>query len=101
MTSLVTIHENIPVVSHRVIAENTNVKAINISELIQDNLSDFEEFGQCRFKTETVKNSVGAVNQQKTYLLNEQQATLLMTYMKNSPIVREFKKALVRAFYNL
>jgi phage regulator Rha-like protein len=39
--------------------------------------------------------------QAKTYFLNEQQATLLLTYLRNSEIVREFKKALVKAFYEL
>ncbi|MEK5765174.1 hypothetical protein VXE39_20790, partial [Acinetobacter junii] len=31
--------------------------------------------------------------------LNEQQATFLMTLMRNSPRVIEFKKALVKAFF--
>lgn len=35
----------------------------------------------------------------KVYHLNEQQATLLMTYLRNTPVVREFKKELVRQFY--
>jgi phage antirepressor YoqD-like protein len=34
-------------------------------------------------------------------LLNEQQATLLITYMKNTEIVRKFKMRLVKAFYAL
>ena len=33
------------------------------------------------------------------YHLNEQQATLLMTYLKNTEVVRAFKKELVRQFY--
>jgi phage antirepressor YoqD-like protein len=33
--------------------------------------------------------------------LNEQQATLLLTYMRNNEIVRNFKKALVKAFYEM
>jgi phage regulator Rha-like protein len=38
---------------------------------------------------------------EKIYFLNEQQATLLLTYLRNSKIVREFKKALVKEFYRL
>ena len=34
-------------------------------------------------------------------VLNEQQATLLLTYMRNNAEVRRFKKRLVRAFYEL
>ena len=33
------------------------------------------------------------------YRLNEEQATLLMTYLKNTAPVRKFKKELVRQFY--
>ena len=35
----------------------------------------------------------------KRYHLNEQQATLLITYLKNTEPVRRFKKALVREFF--
>ncbi|MNJ28095.1 hypothetical protein D3C77_226210 [compost metagenome] len=33
--------------------------------------------------------------------MNEQQATLLLTYMRNTAIVREFKKRLVKEFWRL
>ena len=36
---------------------------------------------------------------EKVYILNQQQATLLMTYLRNSEITRKFKKELVRQFY--
>ena len=36
---------------------------------------------------------------EKLYHLNEQQATLLITYLKNTEPVRKFKKALVRGFF--
>ena len=36
---------------------------------------------------------------EKIYRLNEEQATLLMTYLKNTDTVRAFKKELVRQFY--
>jgi hypothetical protein len=37
----------------------------------------------------------------KLYYLNEQQATLLTTFMKNSDIVREFKYKLVNEFFKM
>ena len=37
----------------------------------------------------------------KIYRLNEQQATLLITYLKNTEPVRAFKKALVKAFFEM
>ena len=54
-----------------------------------------------RFKIATVKNTVGAVNEEKTYYLNEPQATLLMTFMKNTNIVKQFKINLVKEFYRM
>ena len=41
------------------------------------------------------------VNERKIYQLNEQQATLIITYLKNTAPVRAFKKELVRQFYLL
>ena len=38
---------------------------------------------------------------QKTYHLNEQQATLLITYLDNTPEVNKFKKSLVHEFYRM
>lgn len=49
-----------------------------------------------RFEIEEIK---GRGQPAKHYALNEQQATLLMTYLKNTPNVRAFKKELVRQFF--
>jgi len=88
-------------ISHRIIAEKTDNLEKSVRNIITKYKSDFEEFGQVHFKNATVRNSVGAVNEQITYFLNEQQSTLLLTYLKNSKMVREFKKTLVRDFFEL
>jgi len=103
------------VVSHRVIAEHTEVDEKALRNIINRFYDDFAYFGAnvqshfknatvnqaVRFKNATVTNSVGAVNKQKTYYLNEQQATLLMTYLRNSEVVRGFKMALVEEFFTM
>lgn len=99
--NLVTLQDGIPFASHREIANFIQAKETAILDLITRNKIDFEEFGQLRFENGTVKNSVGAVNQTKTYYLNEQQSSLLFTYLRNSPIVKELKKELIRAFWKL
>jgi len=86
-------------VSHRTIAENTNNNQKNINELIRKYENDFKEFGIIPFETEKLNN--GAGRGQITYYLNEPQATLLMTYLRNSEVVRKFKKALVKEFYSM
>ena len=82
-----------PTTTSVVIADGTGVQHQNVRELIEDNRADFEEFGVLRFET--------GVNRQRWVVLNEEQATLLLTYMRNSEPVKQFKKRLVRAFFAL
>jgi phage regulator Rha-like protein len=100
-TSLVEIIDHEPRVSHVKIAKAVENKELSIRKLIDKYFIDFEEFGQLSFEMTTVENSVGAVNEKKIYFLNEQQATLLMTYLRNSEIVRNFKVLLVKEFFKM
>ncbi len=100
-TKIIELIENEPRISHRVIAEQTQNQEESISRLIRDNLTDLEDFGHLGFEIRTVKNSVGAINEQKIYFLNEQQTTLLMSYLRNNPIVKNFKKLLVKEFFRM
>ena len=100
MNTLTKVVKNEPRISHRVVAEHTDNEQLTINKLISRNSSDFEEFGTLHVKIEKIQTK-GGMQKAKTYYLNEQQATLLMTYLRNNEIVREFKKALVREFYNM
>lgn len=94
LISLVVIDQE-PRVDSRLIADQLGVKHINTRELIEQYLPDFEEFGKARFQTE----ASGRTNQpQKFYLLNEDQAYLLLTYSQNTPHARALKIKLVKAF---
>ena len=101
MNNIVEVYENELRVSHRVIAEQTNNQVVSVQNLITGNIKELEEFGHLHFKNETVKNTAGAVNEAKTYYLNEPQATLLMTFMRNSEVVKKFKISLVKEFYRM
>lgn len=81
-----------------IIAAGAEAQHHAIQQLISTYHQDFEEFGQVAFEMRAVKYSRGT-NYEKIYHLNEQQATLLMTYLKNTAVVRAFKKELVRQFY--
>lgn len=85
-----------PFTTSKVIAENGQVDHHTVTKLIQTYESDLNEFGILRFEIEEKK---GRGQPAKTYHLNEEQATLLITYMKNTLPVRKFKKALVKQFY--
>lgn len=57
--------------------------------------------GFCHLKSiNLIKGSLGG-RPRKIYHLNEQQATLLVTYLDNTKPVREFKKNLVSAFFEM
>ena len=80
------------------VAQYAQVRHKTVNELIRKHEKDLEEFGTLRFEMEAVKRERG-VKYAKVYHLNEQQATLLITYLRNTEPVRQFKKALVRGFY--
>jgi phage anti-repressor protein len=98
-----------PLVSTLIVAENVidienpteqqiSKKNRTIRDMIKKNLLDFEEFGGVRFENATLETKGG--KQEISYInLNEQQATLLITYLRNNDKVRVFKKNLVKAFF--
>ncbi len=64
--------------------------------------ADLDAFGAASFQTKLVKRGSGAKDQEKEIaILNEPQATFLVTLMRNSPEVVQFKVALVKAFYSM
>lgn len=85
------------VVSSEQIALGTENQHASILRLIDSNVADFEEFGHLRFEIRDGYNN----HKVRTAMLNEQQSTLLMTYLRNNDKVRAFKKGLVKAFYDL
>lgn len=85
-----------PFTTSEVIAECAGIQHHTVTRLIQQHEEDFKTFGILRFEIEEIR---GRGQPKKNYHLNEQQATLLMTYLRNTPVVREFKKELVRQFY--
>lgn len=80
------------------VAQYAQVRHKTVNELIRKHENDLKEFGLLEFEMEAVERERG-VEYAKVYHLNEQQATLLITYLKNTAPVRRFKKALVREFF--
>lgn len=89
-----------PVTTSLVMAEGTKNEHRAVLQLIRGNIADFEEFGRVAFEMQPFVTA-GGTQRREVAVLNEQQATLLVTYMRNNEIVRDFKKRLVRAFYEL
>jgi phage regulator Rha-like protein len=96
----VTLEAGIPTTTSLKIADGTNVQNKNVLELIRDNIDDFAEFGRVAFETQPFQTAGGVQHRDVAYL-TEEHATLLLTYMRNSAVVRDFKKRLVREFWQL
>ncbi|WP_336662743.1 Rha family transcriptional regulator [Enterobacter roggenkampii] len=77
------------------IAEGVGRDHDTIIKLVDRNKSDLEEFGEVGFEIRAGYNN----SKVRVALLNEQQTTLLITYMRNNEVVRAFKKRLVSEFF--
>ncbi|HAP5785080.1 TPA: Rha family transcriptional regulator, partial [Enterococcus faecalis] len=101
MNELVFLHsqyiEEEPYTTDEVIAKYSQIKRESVSKLIKKYQKDLEEFGKVGFEIRAMESGQKA----KFYQLNEEQATLLITYLDNTEPVRRFKKALVRQFYDM
>lgn len=87
-----------PYTTSEIIAECADVQHHTITRLIRENKVDFEELGILGFKIHKLDTRG---QPKKSYILNEQQATLLITYLKNTEAVRQFKLNLVKAFFEM
>ncbi|MBP5969437.1 phage antirepressor KilAC domain-containing protein [Pseudomonas iridis] len=95
-TEIVSLIDGEAVTTTLAIAAGCEVDHASVIKLVRAYESDLQEFGLLDFKSE----STGG-RPTEFALLNEQQATLILTYMRNSTIVREFKKRLVKDFWRL
>ena len=98
---LVTVNNGSLVTTTLTIAEGLEVQHKNILELVRTHQADLEEFGRVAFQTRVVDLPQGGNYPLTVAELNERQATLIMTYSKNTEIARTFKKRLVKTFYEL
>ncbi|MCW6665495.1 Rha family transcriptional regulator [Aerococcaceae bacterium NML191219] len=85
--------------THLIIAKCAGIEKVSVRKLIDKHKSELEEFGILSFEMTKINNGRG--RPQKIYHLNEQQATLLITWLDNTEPVRKFKLELVQAFFDL
>lgn len=100
MNTLVAIKDNDVFTDSLVIAKGTENKHKNVKELIVKYESDLKDFGKVCVLNETLETK-GGLQKITYYQLNEEQATFLMTLLRNSKIVVAFKKELVKQFYKM
>ena len=103
MTTPIPIIESTPdglAVTSETVAAGTEVQHKNVLGLIESHAASLEAFGTVAFETRPFATA-GGTQEKRVALLNEQQATLLMTFMRNSERVVQFKVALVKAFFDM
>ena len=94
MEKIVLVYNDEPTVGTFEIAKGFDREHKHVLELVNKYSEDFEDFGV--LKQRKLKSTGGRPIEE--YALNEQQALLLGSYFRNSPIVRSFKKRLIHEF---
>ena len=80
-----------------IISDNAEITHHAVKEQIRKHLLELEKFGKVAFKMTPLESG----QRKRDYILNEQQATLLITFLRNTAPVIAFKSALVKAFFEL
>jgi len=88
----------VPFTTSDIIAEHAGVQHHTVTRIIRNYTADFEDFGILGYQ---IQESKRPGQPEKLYKLNEEQSTLLITYLQNTEQVRQFKKNLVRQFYKM
>ena len=87
-----------PYTTPEIIANNTGNSLKAVNQLVRYKKEHLERFGILTFEMAKLN---GRGRPRKIYHLNEQQATLLITFLDNTPQVELFKVALVKQFYEM
>lgn len=80
-----------------IISDNAEITHHAVKEQIRKHLAELEKFGKVAFKMTPLESG----QSKRDYILNEQQATLLITFLRNTAPVIAFKSSLVKAFFEL
>ena len=93
---LVVLEKNKPVTTSLIIAKGVKTEHHSVITLIRRHIKNLEEFGTLEFQ---VRKSGG--RPLEFAILNEEQTTFLITCMRNTEIVIDFKIKLVKDFYKM
>lgn len=100
MNELVYVKRNDAFTDSKIISEATNIQNQSMISIIRKHKKRFERFGKVEFVDfKSTKSKRG--RPEKVCLLNEPQATLLITFLANNDQVADFKTELVRQFYKM
>ncbi|MEY8463299.1 Rha family transcriptional regulator [Streptococcus merionis] len=86
-----------PYTTSSIIAECAGISHHAVQEHIRKQKDRLARYGKLAFQMRPLPSG----QQAKDYILNEQQATLLITFLKNTEQVATFKENLVKAFFEM
>jgi phage regulator Rha-like protein len=98
---IVQVSEGVATTTSMRVANGTQNEHASVLRLIRDNLADFEEYGLVGFEIRPRPAGRHGGGDVHVAILNEEQSTLLMTYLRNNEVVKDFKRRLVREFYEM
>lgn len=98
--AIVTINNGEAVTTSLVLAKLLEREHATVLKLVRTHESNLQQFGSLRFQIQVMRSD-GKGEKAQIAILNEQQATLLISFMSNSPKVVDFKIKLVKAFYEM
>lgn len=102
MNSIVTLNDtDCPITTSLAIAEGVGNPHASVIKVIRQNIADFEEFGMIGFEIQPKPAGQRGGSDTEYAILNEQQSALLLTYFRNNDTVKAFKKALIKAFFEM
>lgn len=90
-----------PLASSLIIARGMKAKHKSVIQLIRQHATTLEEFGPLAFEMRVAQRPQGGGAPTEYAMLNEQQAALLISLMRNSDEVVAFKVSLIREFYRM
>lgn len=100
MYDLVELRRDEVFTNSKVIADGTGNQHHAVQQIISKYEDDIKEFGALAFEMRVLKHkNYKGSTREKVYFLNEEQATFVITLLRNSKVVVKFKKELVRQFY--
>jgi anti-repressor protein len=99
--NLVIVNNGIPTTTTLAISEGTGNDHASVIKLVRTYQADLEQFGLVGFEiAPRIEGQHGGGNTEFANL-NERQATLILSYMKNTEVIRKFKTSLVKTFYEM
>ena len=101
MSDLVIIIDDEIFTTSKIISEKTDNSLYSVNKLISNHKEHLEKIGVIRFEIQKPKKNSKGGRPTETYFLNEPQTTLLLTFMRNTDEVIDFKVKLVQEFYKM